>query len=144
MQDDQRLGRRRIASVTLVAAVLAGASAAPLGPWVVELVFGPGTSLGGTQTGLVVAGATVALGTLVMASRYTAQDDTAGLVRGWIVGTVVGLAGLLVPVAALGRVLTWFLVTECVALVVLGWQPRDGGPAFGARDHVSGRGPGGH
>lgn len=117
-----RVTRRVIAGGTVVLAAVAGLLGAVFGPWIVEFVFGPGTALPPVATGLIAAASTLALGTLAMTSRYTAENDTTGLARAWLVASLVGAAGLFVPAAALVRVLTWFVLTEAVAVAVLGFQ----------------------
>ncbi|MBY5161959.1 hypothetical protein [Salsipaludibacter albus] len=120
--DDRRRGltRGRIAVATVLLAGVAALVGGLVGPWIVALAFGPDTALPPVATGAVSAGATLALGTLVMTSRYTTEDDTAGLARAWVLATVLGALGLAVPSSALVRVLTWFVLTEALAVVLLG------------------------
>lgn len=111
--------RGQVGGLTAAAACVAGLVGAAVGPWVVALLFGRDTVLSGVATGWIAAGATLALGTLVLTSNLTATGRTRQLVRAWLIAIGVGALGLLVPGNAITRTITWFVVTEGVAVAVL-------------------------
>lgn len=140
-------------SGSLAAAALAFAVARPWGPPLIRALFGAGTDLPGTPTGLIAAGCVVALGGLALTVMLIAASARVALVGSWVLGTVVGVA-MLVWGASLGpvdRVVVAFVGAEAAALVAAatalsasGATSRRVGGRSGSRDGrstVEGGGP---
>jgi O-antigen/teichoic acid export membrane protein len=121
------LGRVRLAIlvVTAVGTVLAAAVGAWAGPPLIKLVFGPGIELDATVSMLVAVGSGLALSNLVLTIMIMAKHRTGGVLRAWVVGSVV--AGVVYFVAqtlttqpaALEQSVWVFLAAEASAFVAL-------------------------
>ncbi|MDQ6935323.1 MAG: hypothetical protein M3130_08570 [Actinomycetota bacterium] len=105
---------------TVALAALGWLVAGWLGPVVVRLVFGSGTSLSGTLTGLVAAGAVLSMGNLVLTSVLMARDRPKLGVLAWLSAIVLGglVAAIPGPSPLAGTVLV-FVVIEAAAFGVL-------------------------
>ncbi len=109
-----------VSSATLVMAALSGAVAFAVGPALVELVFGPGSSPSQLVVAVVAAGSVVALGTLALTLVAVARGSTGPVAGYWAVA--LGAAAILIaslsetPVTA---VALGFLAAQTLAFLGL-------------------------
>jgi O-antigen/teichoic acid export membrane protein len=112
---------RGLGIVAVVAAALAGALGALLGPEVLHLVFGDSVDVSSGQAAVLAVGCTVAVANLALMVSALAQDRPAGVAGAWGVAVLVGAGGVVAlssrsPVA---RSAGGFLLAEVAATVVL-------------------------
>jgi hypothetical protein len=116
LSGDCRAVRRvatRIAASSLVAAAAGLAGGYLAGPWLIALVFAPGTPPRAAVVAWIAAGTALALGGLGLVLVLTAGGRTAEIQVAWLFGLVAGAVALLAwrgdPT---GRVVAAFVVAE--------------------------------
>ena len=112
---------RGLGIVAVVAAALAGALGALLGPEVLHLVFGDSVDVSSGQAAVLAIGCTAAVANLALMVSALAQDRPAGVAGAWGVAVLVGAGGVVAlssrsPVA---RSAGGFLAAELAATLVL-------------------------
>ncbi|HEV2797253.1 MAG TPA: hypothetical protein VGV65_06495, partial [Nocardioides sp.] len=117
---------RRLAAVTLVAAPLAGAFGALVGPWLLRLVFGSSVEVTSAVAAVLAAGSTLAVANVVLMVAALAGHHPLRVVIAWVGAVLVGVAAALVLSAqgAVARTSAVFLTVEVaatVALAVVAW-----------------------
>lgn len=106
---------------TVVVTASAAAAGALLGPWLLQLVFGPTVVVTSTAAAVLAAGCTVAVINLGLMVVALAQGRSGAVLRAWgLAVTASGASGVaLAPQGPVTVVLTCFLVAEGVALAGL-------------------------
>jgi len=115
--DGQRHALARTRSSLVVATVVLGLLAAPVGavvgPALLPLVFGSDVTLPGGLSAVLASGSTVAIAALITTLLLIALGRTTGQVRAWLIAAVPGaLYFVLWPAPVLDRTCWVFLIVE--------------------------------
>lgn len=130
--------RRVVVRVAAAAAVLAAIGAAAgwfLGPWVVELIFGPGRALSGPEMALLIAGVIVHVALIVFTQAIVATGDHRRALVVWAVALAASAVVFFATVGSLGAVVgvelgfgVGSLAGAVLALALLTRRARAGDP----------------
>jgi O-antigen/teichoic acid export membrane protein len=90
-----------------------------LGPWLVQLVFGPDVTLDGTGSALLAVASTFAVSNLLMTIAVIAHGRPGATSAAWVLGMLAAVPLLATGIEPLHRVATAFLVAEAVAWLTL-------------------------
>ncbi|HEX6256953.1 MAG TPA: hypothetical protein VFZ70_14195 [Euzebyales bacterium] len=113
--------RHGLAAAAVVGALAVGALGWSLGPLLITLVFGAGTSPPRAVVAVVAAATAIALANLVFTVLLVARGTSGALTTNWVAAVAVGAAALVVPVPPLARVAGAFLAAEVTALALMWW-----------------------
>ena len=98
-------GIRRISFAALGLALVGGAVGYWIGPWVVELVFGPGRALGSLDMALLVSGVIINVALIVFTQALIATEQHRRTLLSWAIALAVMTGVFFVLLPGLGVVL---------------------------------------
>lgn len=131
--------RMTIFGTTAVLVVVAAATGAVVGPWLLPLVFGENVQVDRVPAVLVAIGSALALANLVTTISIMAQSRSHAIARAWSAAAVAGaltftLLVVLDSTIALDRTCWTFLAAEAVAFAALALEELRGSGELVARD----------
>jgi O-antigen/teichoic acid export membrane protein len=109
-----------IAGLAVVGVALAAVVGGLLGPWLLQLVFGPTVVVTSLVALLTAVGSVLALGTMLLSLMAMAHDRPHAMLRGWSLAIVAAVAVLLAgPGVPVTTVAFAFAAAQAVAFLVL-------------------------